>query len=153
MKLGIALNNLGASQLNFYLARNANAAIAATRGLDVVVFFETMQRPCLPLSFASMQMPEAWGFDGVLIATSLSTVEKVVRCPSADKKIFFVWDLEWLRFPQKQYRAFRALYAHPELTLVTRGPDHARAVEEAWNVKAHVCGNFDMQRLLEVAHG
>jgi hypothetical protein len=102
-----------------------------------------------------MQMAEAWGFDGVLLATTLSTAEKILRCPSAKKRFFYVWDLEWLRPSRKEYRAFQAIYGDPRMELIARCPDHAAAIEAAWNRRpVVVADNFgpEVVRLLKEAH-
>jgi hypothetical protein len=152
VKLGIVVNNLGPSQMNFDIIRQTNGFLSASALADVIVFYENLQRPCLPMSFACMQVAEAWGFDGALIATNLSTAEKVLRCPSSRKRLFYLWDLEWLRLQQKHYRSLQATYAHPDLTLITRNEDHKKVVENAWNVRvAATIDDFDIASLMKIA--
>lgn len=151
MKLAVMLNSLGASQLSYRLVTQANALVGSRADLDVVALYEELARPCLPLNFASMQAAEGWGFDGPVVATSLSTAEKLALFPAAARKLFLVWDLEWLRLRGRPFRSLRAVYGHPDLTLLARSADHARAVADCWGRDAEVVGDFDMNLILRAA--
>ena len=134
MKLGFALNNLGGSQLNFFLIKTANAALRTNPLLDVTAFFENHVQTCLPANFSIMPVYEAWGYTGSIIATSFTTAQKLAGFPSPKKRFFYVWDLEWTRrFNRRTYSEWAAVYGDPTLPLIARGKDHARAIEDAWN--------------------
>lgn len=153
MKLGIAVNNLGPSQANFQLIRNANKLLDEMGNLDIIVFYENAVRACVSPEFATMQMTECWGFDGPVIATSYSTAEKLLKCPCPSRKVYYIWDLEWLR-QRRHFNEHRSVYGNPSLLLIARSLSHSQVVAQAWNrpVSA-VVEDFDMSRLLELAHG
>lgn len=153
MKLGFLVNNLGPSQLSYFLIRNTNLALAERAELDAVVFYETMTRPCLSPCFATMQLPEAFAFDGVAIATSLAGAARLLHFAGTSKKFLYVWDLEWIRMQQKDFASLRSIYGNQELTLLARSADHKKLLEDSWNrpVKA-VVDDFCMRSILEAVN-
>lgn len=141
MKVGLCLNNLGSSQLAAEAIAWADKACAS--GHSATLFYECVEKPCLPLSFMVTNLADAWGFGGVLIATDLSTAAKVAGFPSAEKKIFHVWDLEWVRRPG-QYRELQSVYGDPRLLLTARSAEHAALISEAWNRPVAVAGRIEL---------
>lgn len=152
MKLGLAVNNLGPSQLTYYLVKNANAALAANPTLDIAAFFETPVAPALAANFATMPMYEAWGYDGVLIATTFETARKSQACMSPAARLFYVWDLEWVRpHARRSYREWASVYRDLSLSLLVRSEEHARVVERCWNRPVlAVVDDVNIDQILEV---
>jgi hypothetical protein len=148
VKLGIAVKDLGPSQLNFNMIRAANSLVMSRPDIDIIGFYENIQRHCLAMNFAVMQIAEAFAFDGTVVATTFSTAEKLLRFPSPKKRLFYVWDLEWLRSPRTPYRTWQAVYGNPELTLLARSQDHAKAIGQAWNREVGILEDFDLERVL-----
>ena len=151
-KLGFAVNNLGASHLAYCLLRNIKSFMEERYDTDIIVFYENLVPPCIPPSCAVMQIHEAFGYDGTLVATSLSTAEKLLRFPGPKARAFYVWDLEWLRMPQKSFEELRSVYGNPELTLLARSLDHAEILADVWNrpVEA-IVEDFDLKTILQFA--
>ena len=151
MKLGIALSTLGPNQLAYYFIQRANLLLSQAKDLDIIGFYERPSAPALPTFFATMLVGEAYNYDGILVATDVSTAGKVANAISARKKFFYVWDLEWLRTNPKSYTFFRDVYCDPRYELLARSASHARALEEAWNRPVRVLENLDLQALLELS--
>lgn len=150
-KIGVLVNNLGFSQLNYFLIRNVNELMATRYNVEVVVFYDHLQKPCLPMNFASMQTVEAWGYDGTIIATSLASADKLIRFPAAAKKLFYLWDLEWLRIKQKSYLPLREIYCCQELGILARSQSHKEIFENCWNHKVErIVEDFDMKEILSL---
>ncbi len=149
MKLGIAVNHLGPSQLAYAIAKNIHELLVKEPGVDVCVFYENATKPSFPPNCAIMPFVEAWHFDGVLINTTLSTAEKSLTFAGPRRKLFYVWDLEWLRFQQKEYRQSQAIYGHERLELLARSADHKQILESLWNRPvAAVVEDFDLLKIL-----
>jgi hypothetical protein len=150
-KIGIAVPNLGAGHMTYCLIRNVNLWMHERFDTDITLFYETLALPCLPPNCAVMQIHEGFSYDGPMIATSLSTADKLARWPGPSRRLFYTWDMEWLRMPQKSFEQLRGIYANPDLELVARGQDHARLLEDVWNVKVRaVVEDFDLNELLKV---
>ncbi len=134
MKLGVMLANLGPSQLSYNLVRRANALVSRDATMDVTAFIESQSSNPLPAAFAQMPIYEAWGYTGTLVATSVSTAGKLLKCMRPAASFFYVWDLEWVRpFHGRTYRELAEIYRNPRLTLLARSASHQRIISEAWN--------------------
>ncbi len=154
MKIGVALDSLGPTQLNYFLIANTNRLMAERCDVDLIAFYMTLARPCLPMNFASMQLVEAYGFDGTIIATSLLTADKILKFPGPKRKLFYVWDLEWLRINDKSYSTLRSIYANQKLAIIARSQEHKRVLEECWNINvAHVVDDFNIEAICQLKNG
>ncbi len=102
--------------------------------LDVVIFFERMARAATFHLCSNMHVSEAYNFNGPVIATDLKTAYKLIQFPTPKPKFFFLNDLEWVHFPQKNYDTLEAIYRNKELTLLARHEEHAKLIEKCWNV-------------------
>lgn len=144
------MNNLGPSQLNYYLVRNANAILLKNPTLDITTFFNTTGPAALPANFASMPMYEAWGYNGIMVATTVITAQKLQQCLAPQKRFFYVWDLEWLRPKETQlYDMWASVYRDPNMPLIARSDEHARIIEECWGRPPYgIIDDMNMQDLL-----
>jgi hypothetical protein len=86
-----------------------------------------------------------------VVATTAAGARRLARFPGPRARLFLVWDLEWTRPGVRPYRDQWAAYGDPALTLLARSEDHARTVRSCWNRPAHVVGDLDLTRVLEVA--
>ena len=150
MNFGVLLNNIGANQLAYRVIQGLNELGNQRPDVDPIVYYENMQRSCLPTNFAVMQIAEAWGQHGTMMSTSLSTAHKLIGFPS-ERKIFYVWDLEWLRgHKERHYKLSADIYTHPDLELMARSQDHKNVIENAFNKEVkHIVPDFDIAKLLQ----
>lgn len=152
MKIGFLVNNLGGSQLAYYLIRNVNFHLDKNYLIDVIAFYENLTKPCVPMSFASMPINEAWNYQAdAIIATNLATAAKLLSFPTPAKKIFYVWDIEWLRLKQRYFRELRGIYSSPKIELWARSASHAELISDCWNkdVKG-VVNDFNMNEIVKL---
>lgn len=134
MKLGIALKDLGPSQLSYHLVHQANAMLAQHPTLDIVAFVEGQSPSPLSANFAQMPIYEAWGYGGDVIATNFTTAAKLLDFPCPKRRFFYVWDLEWVRpFHRRMYGEWEKVYRCPHLKLIARSAEHASVIERCWN--------------------
>lgn len=151
--LNFVVSDLSSSQQNYFLIRNLNMLTELLPQVNVQVFCENLSRFCLRPKFAIMNVAEAWGQTGPFVATNLSTAAKTITYPFASKKLFYIWDLEWLRGSNKNYNNYAPIYLHPSLELVCRSSEHKDLTEVAFNREVkHIVDNFDMKQLLEIVN-
>ena len=107
---------------------------------------------CSTPSFPVMQSVEAWGQQGVMISTDLSTTCKLIKFPSASKKFFYVWDLEFLRgFAPINYDLIKKVYLNKDIDLIARCEHHAKVIENNFNRKVtKIVQDFNIAEILEV---
>ena len=110
-KIGIIIDDLSASQLSYYVIKNINEYLGSD-DCDFVIFFENSSTSILQPEVGTMNINEIWGFDGILISTSVSTTLSMINT-FAKAKYFYVWDLEWLRGQKRQYKKYSDVYTNP----------------------------------------
>lgn len=144
-KLGVIVQDFGPTQLTYQLVRSAEKVRST---IDICAFFNRSAKHSFPLPFACMQLNEAWGYDGLIIATDIKTCLQMKTFPASSRKVFYVWDLDWMRI-QLQDRDFdflSSLYRSDELTLVARSVSHSEALRSAWNIeRIAIVENFNLE--------
>lgn len=146
--LNFLVDNIGASHMSYYMIEQANA-MCEDGDASVIIFFDQLHRPSRRLLVPTMMMIEAWAQPGVSIATSCSTAARLLSFPGPQKKMFYVWDMGWMRNP-KRVGSFAELFRNPELTLIARCEDHAKILRNNFNVEVpFVFDNFDREGLLK----
>ena len=70
---------------------------------------------------------------------------------SPERKIFYVWDLEWLRQHGKEFENTVKAFTDNSITLIARSKEHALAIENYCNIKIeHVIENFNIKKLIRI---
>ena len=149
LPLNFLVDHIGASHMAYYLIECANE-LCEKGEAKVIIFYDQLHRPCRRLLVPAMMMLEAWAQPGVSIATSISSTARLLNLPGPQVKMFYVWDMEWLRNP-KQVGPMTELFRHPELTIIARCKDHLEAIENSFNIKVpYVFDNFNHESILQV---
>lgn len=135
MNVAVCLPSLEASQLTL-IAVAALKRYMLDTGNQGVMFYENLAPISFTTSFPLMQMADCFSFDGTAVATTLATAAKLINCPSPERKLFYVHDLEWTHLNRKSYDYLQFLYGHPDLELVARSESHRKLLERYWGVNA-----------------
>jgi hypothetical protein len=151
MKIGFLVPNLGSTQLAFRLIYRANQAIRKNNDIDIIVFCENQTQPCFSPGFATMNIVDAWNYHGPLIATTISSAEKLIRFPRPSHKYFYLYDLEWIYTKDRNFIPFSNIYQHKGLDLICRSISHKEIIENCWgkSIKA-VIDDFDIEEFIKV---
>tara|TARA_R110000824_G_scaffold9366_1_gene41885 strand:- start:1238 stop:1693 length:456 start_codon:yes stop_codon:yes gene_type:complete len=150
MKTGIVVGDLGPSQLSYYVIRNCNDELTRNNKDDFVVFVENLSRFAMQPNFGLMSIDEIWSFNGLLIATSISTALQVKKATNNSKKYFYVWDLEWTR-PHGHDFLYN-IEAFKDIDLIARSEEHAKAIKNYCNRDVvGIVEDFNLQELYKVA--
>jgi len=130
-KFGIIVNNFGQNQLSFDTLQTANEFLRMSNKVDVTLFYETpVPMRQMPLT-GLMNIYEAWGYDGVLIATSVSSAFKVLGMPNPNQRYFYVYNPEWVHNPTI-YEAYYQL-AQSDIEFIARTKEHADLLKNNFN--------------------
>jgi len=149
MNISVFLNNLGANQAAYSTITQLNNLYNTKQDVDITVFYNDLQRFCIQPHFGVMHAVEAWDQEGIGIATSFNTVEKLLGCPRLNPKIYYMWDLEFLRMNPKRYDVCRNIICHPKIELVVRSQSHQYLVENNFNRQVNgIIDNFNIEELL-----
>jgi hypothetical protein len=150
--LSFLVPNTGASQMSFYLIHGLNNLAKSSPEIDSIIFYENRHKNCLPPNFATMEISEAWSKRDSLISCSLSCAKKMIKFP-CKKKLFYVWDLEWIRntYSLQEYENYKSVYCNENVELIARSEEHKKLIENAFNRKVKcVISDFNMKEILEV---
>lgn len=146
MNVNFLVEDMGSSQLAYKLIRCANGLVAD--GYPVVTFYEQMSRHILRPAFPAMQIVEAWAQPGITIATSINTAVNLIDFPGPKYKLFYIWDIEWLRGPQRIWGALYDLFNHESLQLIARTDEYATIIHNAFNRKPEfIMENFELSTM------
>lgn len=139
--IGIILPNLSGGQL-VYEVFDAIHGIKNNVDYDVVVFFEDYTDIPIKPPCACMHLTEIPNFKGKIIATNLSSASFLLKKTIITEKIFYVYDLEWIR-GKNQYLINYKLYN--SMPLYTRSEDYAKELKNYANVDAKVMSVIDFK--------
>lgn len=152
MKLGIIVDNIGRNDMVMHLISGLHKASDALPDLEAIVFYQDMYIPMGPIPYPVMQVNEAWCFDGILMATSLTHAPKLNKLPGPTKKVFYVWQPEWA-IAQSKPLAFELLnnvYNDKSIMLLTRSEEYKKMLEVSFNRKdTKVVNNFDFKEIIQ----
>jgi len=147
MNINFLVPNLKNSQLGLYLLQECNKA----RGVSPIIFVEGAStftaRPQVPV----MNVAEAWHQEGPFVATTPSLTQKMLTFPRATKRIFYVWDLYWIRGNKRMYEPYLYLFSQPELHIVARSESHRDLIEQSFNVEVDaIVENFGLAGFIKM---
>ncbi len=146
-KIGICVKQLDSSQLSYVLISRINNLLLERPDLDIVLFYENMGSPCMNTLFACMNISEIWNFNGLLISTNIETTELSIKCLSPERKIFYVWELEFLS--NKNYLSNLETYRNKDISLVTCSNSYCSELENYCNRTAKVIEDFNLKELID----
>ena len=132
MNIGIILNSLDNNQLAVETILSINSEINNQSKDDYRIFFENINLRVFEPTCAVMNISEIFNYTGILISTTLSNTKLALKTTGDIQRIFYVWDLEWLR-REKNYLDNLAVYRNPNIKLVTRSADYAQMIQNYTN--------------------
>lgn len=149
MKLGIAVDKLGISQLALVLIDELNKVSKLEQYLDIVVFYHRYDVLLKSPFFGMFQEQLMWGFDGPVIATNLNTMHTLLSCPKPTSKYFYIWDLEWMHH-QYDYEFLLSIYCNDQVELIARSEEHAKVIENCWKKPIDILEDFNYEKLTSI---
>jgi len=154
IQVNILVDNMGHNQLSYCITQLGNKLSDTRPDIDLIVFYNNIAKIASLPKFAMMQMVEAWGQRGITIATSCSTARKMLTFPGAERRLLYVWDLEWLRGQNRHYNMYAPIYQLPHVPLIARSEIHHDAIDNAFNVldikPIYLVEDFNEKQFLEV---
>ena len=147
--IGALFTSFGAAQSSYQFIKRANALLKSRGDVDIVGFYENPARPPVTPNFALLNVVDSYTFNGTLIATDLNAATRLLRAPGASRRIFYCFDIEWLRFPQRRpYEQLASIYRNPTLEVYSRNDIHAKIIADAFNIYVKVLGDWELERLV-----
>lgn len=144
-KIGFFVRSWESSQLAYELIKQGNRLV--NQGHSVIGFHECISAPCLNVGFPLLDVVDGFLFNGTVVATNLSTAAKLANYPGPTRKIFYVYNLEWLgkNWPTEVWDVYR----DQRLELFTRSEDYSKLISNNFN---RACGVFNIEEILGENH-
>lgn len=118
-------------------------------GGDCVVFYENLSLSLLSGPYSLMNIQKAYQYTETIIATDLSSARLLINFPGAKRKIFYVYDLEWVFMEPKEFKPLAQIYRNDAFEIVCRGNSHAGIFKSCWNREPdRVSNEFDISGIL-----
>jgi len=147
-KFGIMVNFLDLSQRGFHIVKQLNKIVDSDYRFSPIVFYKEYAKSVDVNRFCALLEKEAWGYDGIVIATDLETAETLINCPCPQKKFFYVWDLEWL-YSTYHHQYLKNIYLS-DIELIARNKDHADIIKKCWKAPRYTMDNFGAETLKQI---
>jgi len=140
--LNFLVDHIGASQMAFSLLRKSQHFKNPT-----TIFCDRIRTPCLQPMVPVMQIIEAWGQNGISIATSVDMADRLLSFPCANKRFFYVWDMSWMDDNRK---FINLSHIFRGIEIIARSEYHAKLIGNNFNVNVnHICDNFEIDNILK----
>lgn len=152
MRAGIVVDALGISQMSLQLITELNKLNKLDYYLDVIVFYHRYDTLLKSPHFAMLQEQEMWGYDAPVMATTLATAHRLLHSAKPTRKLFYVWDLEWM-FKTYETSALAKIYCNPAIDLVARSSTHYDILTKCWKKPAYILEDFNYEQLASVFGG
>ena len=149
-KIGIIVDNLGASQKSFEIINAANSFTETNT--DCCIIFQNEYIPsCVKPNICCLNSSEIWGYNGCIVSNCLETTRLSLKASSNGPRIFYIWDIFWLRRGQEIYDHNIDILIEPSLLLCCRSNSHANMIENYCNRRPLVT-HFDINLLLDYGY-
>lgn len=147
---GVIVNTLNNAQVSHTLVQGINDLVEQTYEYCPIVFFQHLNLPPFFLKCCQLQHQNAWGFKGPLISTSIETTQILVQCLLTPRKLFYVYDLEWLYLENLQYRQLLSIYDNPDIDLIARSERHFDILAKIWKKPLGVIHDFNSEEIKQL---
>lgn len=98
-------------------------------------------------NFAILQQASLFEHKGILIGTSLLNSQMINNALFADKKYFYIQNLEWMNVENLNFLQLKNVVHNPELKLISRGKTHHKIISKLFKKPEHMIVNWDVKEL------
>lgn len=148
-KMGFLLPHLGSSQAAFCTINTANIMFGQT-DVDITIFYKELFQPCSKPLCATMNATEIWSFNGILVSTDIDTTIMSLNAISPARRLFYVWDLEWMRRAKHDFMYNMRAFRDPRVELIARSHSHAYVIDNYANRAVNaIIPDFNIKNILD----
>ena len=150
MNIGIILNNLSFSELNYKVVSEINRYVETTTD-GVSILCDNISNRLIEPNCAVVDTALAPSItEGVLIAFDLSGALTLRRAYCPAKKLLFVWNLEWV-YSNLGYNTLYDTLTDENIELITRNEAYSRVIENAVGRRPKfLLEDFTMEKIYEI---
>lgn len=149
MKIAFLVKAVSMSQEGLLLINECNKLLETNRNIDINIFYEDYDRVPIKPEFSMMQNRYAWGYNGILISTDLHTTEILEHFVGPSKKMFYVWNLEWL-YSNNMFSSYSHLYQSKNIDLIARSEHHSQIISKLWQTPKYIMEDYNHEQLTTI---
>jgi hypothetical protein len=148
MQVGVILQHTAFGEPQDVIIRNINEIVETTTHDPVIFSYNISTRTREPLCAVCPLVNMSSVTDGVLIANDLMGAQAMLAASTPAKKIFFVWNLEWI-YREMPYKTLRAVLGHDDAVIIARSELHKQAIEFiSGKTVDYVMRDFDLEGII-----
>jgi hypothetical protein len=147
MQTGIILDHTAFSSLNYLVISEINKRVKESVE-DICIFSQNISSRILEPHCSVIDVSELPMLtDGVLISFDLSSTQSMIRARTPAKKVFFLWDMEWL-YHNTDFSLVYSMLTDPHIILIARTDTHAKIIENMTGQKPDaVLEEFNLEKI------
>ncbi|MEK6879832.1 MAG: hypothetical protein AABY22_09510 [Nanoarchaeota archaeon] len=145
-KIGLILNNVGASDLNLHLLSCLTRILEKKSGISPIIFYQTPNKPLTVYACAIFSISEAYSYNGTLIATQLDQGKLLGEIFGPTRKILYLHNLDFISYTNFPWESLNLIFGNKEIEIWTRSQLYADILVNNFNVKVHIT---EFNKLLE----
>lgn len=144
MQIGILLNNIGNNQSAYMAINHANAIHRFKLGHIIELYYQHISQPVVRPMCMVNTIDKATLVKDMVIATDLCTC-KYLSSMTAKRKLFYLFDLEWLRYEVDYIDTIKMLR---NTNIICGSKEHQEAIKKYCGVEAKIIESFNLQRII-----
>ena len=144
---GFLINSFNSSQNNITLCSNINEILTRDSKYSPIIFFAMPGASPVFTRCCQLHQRHAWGFASPLISTDIATTIILKGCLQTRRKLFYVYDLEWIYQPNIYYKILKDIYQNPEIDLIARSESHFDILKNCWKEPIGIVHDYDAKEL------
>lgn len=95
MKTAVLLNDTNISDMNYHVMSELNNVVGGEN--DVFLLVDNVSSRVIQSNFAIINSSRVSSvYNGIVIATSLSTAKTLIKAPTNSVKVFYVYEMDWV---------------------------------------------------------
>jgi hypothetical protein len=145
---GIVLNKLNIEQKDICIITQINEMVEKNADLCPILFFSEYAKTVAVPLFARMPIEEAYCFTNPVIVNDIESAELILECPCPTRKIFYLWDLEWIYDSNFSFEKYLRIYNSFEI--IVRSGSHYNLFSKVWRKPDYLIEEFNHEQIRDL---
>ena len=151
MQIASIVDDLGASQRNFYMIKEFNKG-AVSKDLSMGAFYNRPSMCITTPHFSCKNISFLSGYHGVAISTTIEGADSLLKSHNNSDKYLYLWNIEWLS-SVVNFDAVCRILLDDRLKIIARSDSHAVIINNFCNKEVSgVVDNWNIDELRKIIH-
>lgn len=145
---GIIINKLGIEQKDICIITELNKLVNSNSEICPILFFSEYSKTVTVPLFARMPIEEAYCFNQPIIANDIESATLLDNCPCPTRKIYYIWDLEWIYDENYNLNKYHKIYHSFEI--IVRSQTHYNIFKKVWKKPDYLIEDFNYEQIRDL---